>query len=144
MSAVAVLEGVEGDGKSHIADDASWVPSEFVHEPPVINVTQPKGSFCQIDARFSVPLSPIEVYDIITDPNNRRVFKNIKVTTVYINGNGKSLARVVRMWCSYPFVLGSNLVKMANIVRFSSKASGNGFEPAAVTVSLEVSLSALP
>lgn len=72
-----VLEGVDGDGKTHIADEA-WAPLEFVHEPPLLTVTQPKGTFCQIDARFSVPVPPDDVYDIITDPNNRRVFKNIK------------------------------------------------------------------
>jgi len=72
------LDGVEDDGKS-VLDDEAWVATDdFVHEPPVMKVTQPKGSFCQIDARFSVALPPDGVYNIITDPNNRRVFKNIK------------------------------------------------------------------
>jgi hypothetical protein len=75
---VEVLDGVEGGGKTVLEDDA-WVPADFAHEPPVLQVTQPKGSFCQIDARFSVALNPDGVYNIITDPNNRRVFKNIKV-----------------------------------------------------------------
>lgn len=73
-----VLDGVDGGGQTVLEDEA-WVPAEFVHEPPVLEVTQPKGSFCQIDARFSVALDPDGVYNIITDPNNRRVFKNIKV-----------------------------------------------------------------
>jgi len=74
-----VLDGVDGGGKTVLEDEA-WQPTaEFVHEPPVLEVTQPKGSFCQIDARFSVALDPEGVYNIITDPNNRRVFKNIKV-----------------------------------------------------------------
>ncbi|KAH7364995.1 hypothetical protein KP509_18G002800 [Ceratopteris richardii] len=77
MSSEKALDGVEGDGKTHIEDNA-WVPTEFVHEPPILTVTQRKGSFCQIDAGFSVPLPPDDVYNIITDPNNRRVFKNIK------------------------------------------------------------------
>lgn len=77
MESETALDGVDGDGKTHIEDEA-WTPLEFVHEPPVLTVTQPNGSFCQIDARFSVPLPPDDVYDIITDPNNRRVFKNIK------------------------------------------------------------------
>lgn len=75
---VKVLEGVTGNVKSDWDDDA-WVPSDLVHEPPLLSVTQPKGSFCTIDARFQVALDPDGVYDIITDPNNRRVFKNIKV-----------------------------------------------------------------
>ncbi|KAG0611324.1 hypothetical protein M758_7G132300 [Ceratodon purpureus] len=74
---VGALDGVEGGGMTVLEDEA-WVPADFVHEPPVLKVTQPKGSFCQIDARFSVALDPEGVYNIITDPNNRRVFKNIK------------------------------------------------------------------
>lgn len=77
MASETAMDGVDGDGKALIEDEA-WAPLEFVHEPPVLTVTQPKGSFCQIDARFSVPVPPDDVYDIITDPNNRRVFKNIK------------------------------------------------------------------
>ncbi|KAJ7553259.1 hypothetical protein O6H91_06G090000 [Diphasiastrum complanatum] len=75
-----VLDGVQDEGRVYIEDEA-WIPSDFVHEPPVLNVTQPKGAFCQIEARFSVVLNPDGVYDIITDPNNRRVFKNIKEVT---------------------------------------------------------------
>lgn len=76
--AAKVLDGVDGGGQTELEDEA-WQPTaEFVHEPPVLEVTQPKGSFCQIDARFSVALPPEGVYNIITDPNNRRVFKNIK------------------------------------------------------------------
>lgn len=76
--AVTALDGVDGGGTTELDDDA-WVPAEFPHEPPVLAVTQPKGSFCRIDARFSVALDPEGVYNIITDPNNRRVFKNIQV-----------------------------------------------------------------
>jgi hypothetical protein len=75
---VRALDGVDGGGQTELEDEA-WVPAEFAREPPVLEVTQPKGSFCQIDARFSVALNPDGVYNIITDPNNRRVFKNIKV-----------------------------------------------------------------
>lgn len=82
--AVKVLDGVDGGGKTELEDEA-WQPTaEFVHEPPVLEVTQPKGSFCQVDARFSVALDPEGVYNIITDPNNRRVFKNIKVRCLVV------------------------------------------------------------
>lgn len=74
-----VLEGVEGAGKSAYSDEA-WAPSEMLYEPPLLEVTQPKGSFCTIDTRFAAALDPDGVYDIVTDPNNYRVFKNIKVT----------------------------------------------------------------
>lgn len=90
------LDGVEGGGKSVLEDDA-WVPADFAHEPPVLKVTQPKGSFCQIDARFSVALPPDGVYDIITDPNNRRVFKNIKVSaSITLAFHSPYRARIVR------------------------------------------------
>ena len=72
-----VLEGVDNP-KSAYSDEA-WEPSELIHEPPLLLVTQPKGSFCTIDTRFAAALDPDGVFDIITDPNNHRVFKNIKV-----------------------------------------------------------------
>jgi len=75
-----VLEGIDGHGKSVYTDEA-WAPSEVLYEPPLLKVTQPKGSFCTIDARFAVSLDPDGVYDIIIDPNNRHVFKNIKEVT---------------------------------------------------------------
>jgi hypothetical protein len=41
-STSTALDGVEGDGKTAIQDDA-WLPSDsFVHEPPVLKVMQPK------------------------------------------------------------------------------------------------------
>ncbi len=73
-----VLEGVDNSGKVDLDDDA-WVPTELMQEPSVLEVTQVKGSFCEIDVHFSVPLDPDGVYGILTDPNNHRVFKNIKV-----------------------------------------------------------------
>lgn len=79
-----VLEGIDGHGKSAYTDEA-WAPSEVLHEPPLLKVTQPKGSFCTIDARFAVSLDPDGVYDIIIDPNNRHVFKNIKVWHILLH-----------------------------------------------------------
>ena len=35
------LDGVEGDGMAFVEDEA-WTPQEFVHEPPVLSVMQPK------------------------------------------------------------------------------------------------------
>lgn len=75
-----VLEGVDNSGKVDL-DDEAWVPTELMQEPSVLEVTQTKGSFCEIDVHFSVPLDPDGVYDILTDPNNHRVFKNIKEVT---------------------------------------------------------------
>lgn len=72
-----VLEGVD-NAKSAYSDEA-WTQSELLQEPPLLQITQPKGSFCTIDTRFAAALDPDGVYDILTDPNNHRVFKNIKV-----------------------------------------------------------------
>ncbi|WCJ38453.1 hypothetical protein M5689_019514 [Euphorbia peplus] len=47
-------------------------------EPPQIKVSVPKGSLCNLTVNFDVGLPPDAVYNIVTDPDNRRVFKNIK------------------------------------------------------------------
>ncbi|XP_065873777.1 uncharacterized protein [Euphorbia lathyris] len=47
-------------------------------EPPQIKVSVPKGSLCNLSVKFDVGLPPDAVYNIVTDPDNRRVFKNIK------------------------------------------------------------------
>lgn len=41
-------------------------------------VYTPDGLFCQVEVRAKIPLAPEEVYAILTDPDNRKVFKNIK------------------------------------------------------------------
>ena len=74
-----VLEGVD-NAKSAYLDEA-WTPSELLYEPPLLQVTQPKGC-CTIAARFPASLDPDGVFDIMTDPNNHRIFKNVKVRTL--------------------------------------------------------------
>jgi hypothetical protein len=46
-----------------------------------LQLTVPEGSFCNLNLRFKVGLPPEAVYNIIVDPENKRVFKNIKVCT---------------------------------------------------------------
>jgi hypothetical protein len=43
-----------------------------------IKVSVPKGSFCILNVKVDVGLPPDAVYNIVTDPHNKRVFKNIK------------------------------------------------------------------
>ncbi|KAF2286671.1 hypothetical protein GH714_023445 [Hevea brasiliensis] len=43
-----------------------------------LKVSVPKGSLCNLNVNVNVGLPPDAVYDIVTDPDNRRVFKNIK------------------------------------------------------------------
>ncbi|KZV17821.1 hypothetical protein F511_01630 [Dorcoceras hygrometricum] len=50
----------------------------WVDHPPEIKVTVPKGSLCNLDMKVNVGLPPDAVYNIVTDPDNKRVFKNIK------------------------------------------------------------------
>uniref|UniRef100_A0A803LJA7 DUF220 domain-containing protein n=1 Tax=Chenopodium quinoa TaxID=63459 RepID=A0A803LJA7_CHEQI len=53
--------------------------------PPEINVridkeevTVPEGSLCNLHVEFDVGLPPDAVYNIVTDPDSKRVFRNIK------------------------------------------------------------------
>lgn len=53
--------------------------SIYVIECCFCQVTVPKGSLCSLNVEVDVGLPPDAVYNIVTDPDNRRVFKNIKV-----------------------------------------------------------------
>nr|XP_043626355.1 uncharacterized protein LOC122597848 [Erigeron canadensis] len=46
-----------------------------------IEVIVPKGSLCQLNVTTNVGLPPDAIYNIVTDPDNRRVFKNIQEVT---------------------------------------------------------------
>ncbi|KAM7464633.1 hypothetical protein LguiA_032754 [Lonicera macranthoides] len=50
----------------------------WVDQSPDIKVSVPKGSFCHLNVKVDVGLPPDAVYNIVTDPDNKRVFKNIK------------------------------------------------------------------
>ncbi|KAK8480723.1 hypothetical protein V6N13_090393 [Hibiscus sabdariffa] len=54
-------------------ENPSWV-----NQSPEIKVSVPKGSLCNLKAKLDVGLPPDAVYDIITDPDSKRIFKNIK------------------------------------------------------------------
>ncbi|CAI5953736.1 unnamed protein product [Closterium sp. NIES-65] len=49
--------------------------------PARAQVSAPKGAFCQIDSEVTMALPPDAVYNILCDPCNRRVFKNIRAVT---------------------------------------------------------------
>ncbi|CAA0814132.1 Domain of unknown function (DUF220 [Striga hermonthica] len=51
---------------------------DWVDRPPDIKVTIPKGSLSNLSLTVDVGLPPDAVYNIVTDPDNKRVFKNIK------------------------------------------------------------------
>ncbi|KAJ9169553.1 hypothetical protein P3X46_017734 [Hevea brasiliensis] len=57
----------------------SWRENpSWVDQPPEIKVSVPKVSLCNLNVKVNVGLPPAAVYDTMTDPDNRRVFKNIK------------------------------------------------------------------
>lgn len=47
-------------------------------QTPEINVSVPKGSLCNVRVKLDVGLPPDALYNIVTDPNSPRVFKNIE------------------------------------------------------------------
>lgn len=44
-----------------------------------LQVTVPKGSLSHLSVKVNVGFPPDAVYNIVTDPDNKRVFKNIQV-----------------------------------------------------------------
>lgn len=61
-------------------------PSDNMHFDSNITLWQvsvPKGSLCNLNVKVNVGLPPDAVYNIVTDPDNRRVFKNIKVHCIF-------------------------------------------------------------
>ncbi|XP_022632468.1 uncharacterized protein LOC106779894 isoform X1 [Vigna radiata var. radiata] len=63
-------------------ENPSWVD-----RPPLVKVTVPKGSLCNLNAEVDVGLPPDAVYNIVIDPDNRRVFKNIKEFPNFVKFN---------------------------------------------------------
>ncbi|XP_023538140.1 uncharacterized protein LOC111798998 [Cucurbita pepo subsp. pepo] len=54
-------------------ENPSWTD-----KPPQIKVSVPKDTLSKLDVKVDVGLPPDAVYNIVTDPDNKRVFKNIK------------------------------------------------------------------
>lgn len=50
----------------------------WVNSTPDIKVSVPKGSLCNLNVKVNIGLPPDAIYDIVIDPDNKRVFKNIK------------------------------------------------------------------
>jgi len=48
--------------------------SSWIDENPTIQISVPKDAFCQVNSQFKIGIPPDVVYDIITDPGNKRVF----------------------------------------------------------------------
>ncbi|KAL6581418.1 hypothetical protein OROMI_007341 [Orobanche minor] len=59
-------------------ENVVYARSDFLES----SVTIPKGSLSYLSLNVDVGLPPDAVYDIVTDPDNKRVFKNIKVNAI--------------------------------------------------------------
>lgn len=56
-----------------------------------VRVTVPKECTCRVTARTNLPIGPQQVCNILTDPGNARVFRNVKAVTSHnvISNDGK-------------------------------------------------------
>ncbi|KAJ4974714.1 hypothetical protein NE237_007888 [Protea cynaroides] len=78
--------GIPKDGESYTAlkvnldnQMQAWKANPtWTDQPPDMKVNVPKGSLCNLNLKFNVGLPPDAVFNIVIDPDNRRVFKNIK------------------------------------------------------------------
>ena len=63
----------------------TWIyeVKQVINKEPVtfLQVTAPKGSTSNLHMKFDVGLPPDAVYNIVTDPDNKRVFENVKVSS---------------------------------------------------------------
>lgn len=55
--------------------------SSWRDQRPYLKVTVPKGTLCHLETTFQLGLPPDAVFNIIIDPENKRVFRNIKEVT---------------------------------------------------------------
>ncbi|XP_074579313.1 uncharacterized protein LOC141835834 [Curcuma longa] len=68
--------GLEANFKKQLE---AWKENSFwVDQAAEIKVSVPKGSLCNLNVKFNVGLPPDAIFNIVTDPDNKRVFKNIK------------------------------------------------------------------
>ncbi|KAJ7570126.1 hypothetical protein O6H91_01G107400 [Diphasiastrum complanatum] len=80
-----VLKSAQGISNTNVTEQLDpWKKnSTWVDEPPSIQITVPKGSLCKLDCTFKIGIPPDAVFNIITDPDNKRVFKNIERLTYH-------------------------------------------------------------
>lgn len=78
----------------------------FVHG---LQISVPKDAFCQVNSQFKIGIPPDAVYDIITDPGNKRVFENIQVTAQWWTPNLFSkTCTCSHLWDYLPFLLATS------------------------------------
>jgi len=83
MVASKPVEAVEkisyATGRSLEQEMEAWKRnSTWTDEKPALEVTVPKEAFCKVNSQFKIGLPPDAVWNILIDPGNKRVFKNIQ------------------------------------------------------------------
>lgn len=49
-----------------------------------LQVKVPREAFCEVYSQFKIGIPPDAVWNILTDPGNKRVFKNIQVNNMLL------------------------------------------------------------
>lgn len=57
-----------------------------------LQVKVPKGTFCEVHSQFRIGIPPDAVWNILIDPGNKRVFKNIQVNNMLLRHSSGSYA----------------------------------------------------
>ncbi|XP_039072094.1 uncharacterized protein LOC120219348 isoform X2 [Hibiscus syriacus] len=94
-------------------ENPSWVSP-----PPEIEVSVVKGSLCHLKAAVDVGFPPDAVYNIVTDPDNRRVFKNVKevVSRKVLIDEGQRQLVEVEQSAAWRFLLWSGTISVHVLV----------------------------
>eukprot|EP00250_Pteridium_aquilinum_P013169 c21177_g1_i1 orf=413-1393(-) len=72
---------VKQNGVLHVQLETWKRNPSWTDHPPHMEVSAPKGTLCHIESTFQLGMPPDALYNIVTDPENKRVFKNIKEVT---------------------------------------------------------------
>ncbi|KAL6655741.1 hypothetical protein ACP70R_006567 [Stipagrostis hirtigluma subsp. patula] len=102
-------------------DNPSWND-----QPPEIKVTVPDGSLCNLNLRFKAGLPPDAVYNIIIDPENKRVFKNIKevISRKVLLDEGSRQIVEVEQAAIWKFLWWSGILSVHVFVKFKQGRTG--------------------
>ncbi|XP_028557193.1 uncharacterized protein LOC110104916 isoform X3 [Dendrobium catenatum] len=81
--------------------------SYWLDHPPELKVSVPEGSLCNLNVKCNVGLPPDAVFNIVIDPENKRVFKNIKIK--FKQGKSGFMKRFEGTWKVEPLFLDKEL-----------------------------------
>uniref|UniRef100_K3ZVE0 DUF220 domain-containing protein n=1 Tax=Setaria italica TaxID=4555 RepID=K3ZVE0_SETIT len=117
----------------------------WTDEPPEIKVTVPEGSLCNLNLRFKAGLPPDAVYNIIIDPENKRVFKNIKVK--FKQGRTGFMRKFEGCWRIEPIFVDKEVclpLHPCTLEEYESCTGGRGRVASAITLDQLIEPALLP